>query len=86
MNQASNLQKQFQDVTKNQAIIQKRYKELWSWYGTQTETAYFNQYKMQGFLKKFVEKVKLFQMSLYPKRYFLIDFQLAIMYIMKKKD
>lgn len=38
---------------------------------------------MQGYLKKFVEKVKLFQMSLYPKRYFFIDFQLALMYIQK---
>ena len=72
-------------MTKNQTIIQKRYKELWSWYGTATETANFTQYKMHGYLKKFVEKVKLFQMSLYPKRYFVIDFQLAILQIQKDK-
>jgi len=38
-------------------------------------------YKMEGTLKKYVEKVKLFQMTLYPKRYFIIDFTSANIYI-----
>jgi len=39
---------------------------------------------MEGYLRKFVEKVKIFQTSIYPKRYFVVDFQNAIMHI--KKD
>lgn len=32
---------------------------------------------MQGILRKFVEKVKWFQRSVHPKRYFIIDFTIA---------
>lgn len=78
------LQRQFQEVTKNQEIIQKRYRELWSWQGTITDTCRFVQFRMEGYMRKFVEKVKFFQTSLYPKRYFVVDFQGAVMYI--KKD
>ena len=34
-------------------------------------------------MKKFVDKVKLFQRSVHPKRYFLIDFTSANLYIRK---
>ena len=36
---------------------------------------------MQGRLKKLVEKVKMFQYTIYPERYFVIDFTSAIIYI-----
>lgn len=36
---------------------------------------------MEGWLKKFVEKIQLFQLTIYPKRYFEIDFQTAEIYI-----
>ena len=39
---------------------------------------------MEGNLRKFVQKVRFFQKSLYPKRYFVIDFTIAKMFI--KKD
>ena len=43
---------------------------------------------MEGTLRKFVEQVKFFQMSVYPKRYFVIDFTLACVQIRdcKAKD
>jgi|APSaa5957512535_1039671.scaffolds.fasta_scaffold230981_1 hypothetical protein len=41
---------------------------------------------MEGNLKKFVEKVKVFQMSIYPMRYFLIDFTSANIYIKHDKN
>lgn len=40
---------------------------------------------MEGHLKKFVEKVKIFQMSIYPKRYFIIDFTSANIFIKHDK-
>ena len=36
---------------------------------------------MEGWLKKFVETIRLFQITIYPKRYFEIDFQTAEIYI-----
>ena len=39
---------------------------------------------MEGYLKKFVEQVKLFQRSVHPKRYFLIDFTTANVFIRKE--
>ena len=60
MNMSANLQRQFQEITKNQETIQKRYKELWSWHGSVCETSQFLDYQMEGVLRKFVEKVKLF--------------------------
>jgi hypothetical protein len=33
---------------------------LWSWHGTKTETAMFESFRMEGYLKKFVSKVKFF--------------------------
>ena len=41
-------------------------------------------YKMEGYLKKFVDKVKLFQRSVHPKRFFLIDFTSANLFIRKE--
>jgi hypothetical protein len=40
---------------------------------------------MEGHLRKFVEKIKLFQTTIHPKRYFVIDFQGALLYIQKDK-
>lgn len=60
LNITSNLQQQFQEVTKEQEIIQRRYKELWSWHGTKTETSEFHDYQMEGYLRKYVDKVHLF--------------------------
>ena len=40
---------------------------------------------MEGFLRKFVEKVKFFQKSLHPKRYFMIDFTIASIIIAYEK-
>ena len=40
---------------------------------------------MEGTLRKFVEEVKFFQMSVYPKRYFMIDFTLACVQIRYSK-
>jgi len=36
---------------------------------------------MKGLLRKFVDKVKIFQKTMYPKRFFIIDFRAAILYI-----
>lgn len=36
---------------------------------------------MEGYLRKFVEKIKFFQTTIYPKRYFMIDFQQAFLNI-----
>lgn len=66
-------------------VIQRRYKELWSWHGTVSEQAQFVNYKMEGTLRKFVQQVKIFQRSLHPKRYFLVDFQAAMLLIMREK-
>lgn len=41
---------------------------------------------MEGYLRKFVQKIKFFQKTVHPKRYFTIDFQTAIMTIMKDKE
>jgi hypothetical protein len=41
---------------------------------------------MQGYLRKFVQKVKFFQKTVHPKRYWVIDFQTAIMTIQKEKE
>ena len=41
---------------------------------------------MEGTLRKFVEKVKFFQKSVHPKRYFMVDFQSAILTIKHDKD
>ena len=41
---------------------------------------------MEGWLRKFVEKVKFFQKSVHPKRYFVVDFQSAIMTIKHERD
>ena len=60
MNMSGNLQKQFQEVTKTQAVIQRRYRELWSWHGTVSETCSFQEYKMEGYMRKFVQKIKFF--------------------------
>ena len=40
---------------------------------------------MEGVLRKFVQKVKLFQRSVHPKRYFVIDFQTAVLTIKPDK-
>lgn len=40
---------------------------------------------MEGYLRKFVEKVKFFQMTLHPKRYFIIDFTIASIIICHEK-
>jgi len=40
---------------------------------------------MEGTLRKFVEKVKFFQINIYPKRYFIIDFTQACFVIVKEK-
>lgn len=40
---------------------------------------------MEGFLRKFVEKVKFFQKTLHPKRYFIIDFTIASIIISYEK-
>jgi hypothetical protein len=84
LNNPKTLQIQFSRATKDQEVIQKRYKELWSWHGQQTATIRFHGYQMQGYLKKFVEHVKMFQLSVYPKRYFIIDFTLACILIRKE--
>lgn len=81
MNMSKNLQRQFQEVTKTQSVIQERYKELWSWHGTLSEMCQFRHYQMEGYMKKFVEKVKLFQKTVHPTRYFILDFQTAILTI-----
>ena len=41
----------------------------------------FSGQKMEGYLRKFVEKVKIFQKMLYPKRYFTMDFRLGTLTI-----
>lgn len=41
---------------------------------------------MEGMLRKNVEKVRLFQRDLYPKRYFIIDFTSANVYITHEQE
>lgn len=85
MNDPKHLQKQFSQATKSQELIQQRYKELWSWQGVKSDTIKFEEYKMEGCLRKFVEKVKLFQKTMHPKRYFMIDFTIASIIICPDK-
>mmetsp|Transcript_31189 Transcript_31189/g.47756 ORF Transcript_31189/g.47756 Transcript_31189/m.47756 type:complete len:190 (-) Transcript_31189:2049-2618(-) len=46
----------------------------------------FQEYRMEGTLRKFVQEIKFFQRSIHPKRYFSIDFQQAVLMIMKSHD
>jgi hypothetical protein len=41
---------------------------------------------MTGLLKKKVDKEKIFQKKLYPKRYFIIDYTRAVIQIKHKLD
>ena len=83
LNDPKKLQSQFSKATRDQEIIQKRYEDLWSWYGTKSYTLQFLDYKMEGTLRKFVEEVKIFQRSVYPKRFFTIDFSIASIVVSK---
>jgi len=49
--------------------------------GTMSENAKFKDFRMEGYMRKFVQKIKIFQKSQYPKRYYILDFQLAILII-----
>lgn len=85
INMQHNLQKQFQQVTKNQEVIQRRYRELWSWHGTIGETSQFISYKLEGTLRKMAQNPGLFKRNNFPKRYFCIDFQSAVLTILPEK-
>jgi hypothetical protein len=41
---------------------------------------------MEGSLKKFVESVKIFQSTVYPTRYFIMDFTQALVIIKHNKE
>lgn len=73
-------------ATRDHDEIQQKYKDLWSWHGTQAATRQFINYKMEGYLKKFVKQVRIFQRSLYPKRYFVIDFTIAKIFVKQDKS
>ena len=45
----------------------------------------FSNFKMEGYLKKQVSEVKLFQTTLFPKRYFVIDYASATIFIKSSK-
>ena len=44
----------------------------------------FENYKLQGYLKKRVSEVKLFQTKVFPTRYYIIDFATAQLLMMSK--
>lgn len=50
-----------------------------------SNTVKFQGFRIEGFLRKFVNKVKIFQKSLHPKRYFVIDFTIASIIIANEK-
>ena len=58
---------------------------LWKWNGYCTESMNFNNHILEGYLKKQVEKMKIFNIGVFPKRYFLIDFTRARLTIYKSR-
>lgn len=40
---------------------------------------------MEGYIRKFVQEIRMFQKEIYPKRYFIIDFNTAKVKIFKTK-
>lgn len=85
INNSQALQKEFVRLTKNDEVIQTRYMELASWQGVCNDEVKFLDYKMEGYLRKFVQEVRVFQKGVNPKRYFLIDYNTAKIKIFKKK-
>ena len=80
-----NLQSQFQKKVEGSWEIQEKHKQLWKWNGVVSETVSFKNHVLEGYLKKQIESFKIFNVGVFPKRYFIVDFKYAKMTIQKSK-
>jgi len=61
------------------------YQSLWAFNTKELSTCKFNNFIMEGFLRKRVQTGKIFFREMFPKRYFMIDFTKGMIDILDKK-
>ena len=81
LNRFSSLQQQFTQASRKQSELQNSYKILWSWNDCTFDHSQFKKYIMEGVLRKTVSAVSVFQRDVFPRRYFIVDFTQAVIYI-----
>ena len=77
------IRQKFIEATKDDKQIQLKYKNLYKYYGTNNKFIKFMDFQVEGYLRKSIDKVKIFQFEMHPKRYFIINFTDAVLYIYK---
>ena len=62
------------------------YSKLWKYNGKTIGHTSFINFTMEGWMRKRAENASFFQIDLYPKRYFRVDFTKAVIVISHNKD